>query len=36
MIGLSFNSLGQDSELRGLAAFNGHPDSIPAVNLLMQ
>jgi hypothetical protein len=30
------NLLRQDSEWRDRAAFNGHPDLIPAVNLLMQ
>jgi len=29
-------TLRQDSEWRDRAGFNGHPDSIPAVNLLMQ
>ncbi|MEO6924354.1 MAG: hypothetical protein ABI142_11050, partial [Bryocella sp.] len=35
-IGLLLNSLRQDSEWRDRAGFNGHPDLIPAVNLLMQ
>ena len=30
------NSLRQDSEWRDRAGFNGYPDLIPAVNLLMQ
>jgi hypothetical protein len=35
MIGVSFNALRSDSEGRDRAAFNGHPDLISAVNLLM-
>jgi hypothetical protein len=36
MIGVELNALRQDSEGRDRAGFNGHPDLIPAVNLLMQ
>jgi hypothetical protein len=35
MIGVSFHALRSDSEGRDRAAFNGHPDLISAVNLLM-